>query len=248
MHTIMKSKAKFRSLSDPAFRLTGPQASRLQKLVGYYGKPEMGKPWIQRDPDDLWLRVLSQIVVAGNAAPGDTLQHSPAVKEKLGFDRLKKLTPQLRRQRIHSVLRAIGTRYVGKKNKSRKVDAAVHNFEQLVEAGGPVGFFSLVAAKRETEAKVEYLSKKLKFYKKKGCRDTLIDFRLAGDCVALDQRLMKILEGVGAKLQGSLNRHYEEVESELIERVAKPCKLNGGELDRVLFRNYSDIMVRLRCP
>src|SRR5579862_8748041 len=222
MRTLMKSKTKFRSLSEPTFRLTRPQTSRLQKLVRPYGKPDMGKPWIQRDPDDLWLRVLSQIVVAGNAAPGDTLRCSPAVKEKLAFDRLRKLTPRLRRQRIHSVLQAIGTRYVGKKNKNRKIDAAVHNFKQLVDAGGPVRFFGLVAAERETKAKVKYLSDKLKYYKKKGCRDTLIDFRLADDCVALDQRLMKILEGVGAKLKGSLNRHYEEVERELIERVAKP--------------------------
>ena len=59
---------------------------------------------------------------------------------------------------------------------------------------------------------------------------------------------MNILEGIGVELQGSLNQNYEQVERELIEHVAKPSGISGGELDRVLFRNYADIMVRLRCP
>ncbi len=210
----------------------------------------MGQSWEQRrrNKDELWIRVLSQIVVAGNAAPGETLLSSPAVIEKLAFNRLKKLTPRLRRQRIHQVLLAIGTRFVGKKTKNHKIDAAVYNFNQLDKAGGPVRFFADVAAKGDTEGKVKYLSKTLKFYKKKGCRDTLIELRLADDCIALDQRLMNILERVGVKLQGSLNQNYEDVERELTKRVAKRNKLSGGQLDRVLFRNYSDIMVRLRCP
>jgi len=210
----------------------------------------MGDSWNKRkeNEDELWLRVLSQIVVAGNAGPGDTLLSSPAVKERLASNRLTRLTHRLRRQRIHSVLQAIGTRYVGKKTKNLKIEAAVHNFKKMDDAGGPVRFFAGVAAEKDTRAKVKYLSDKLKFYKKKGCRDTLIGLRLANDCVALDLRLMNILEGVGVKLEGSLNQYYEQVEWELIERVAKPSGLSGGELDRVLFRNYSDIMVRLRCP
>jgi hypothetical protein len=136
---------------------------------------------------------------------------------------------------------------VGKKTPNRKVDAAVHNFNALVKAGGPRQFFKKVAAKKNREAMVEYLSEELKYYKKKGCRDILIDLRLACDCLALDQRLNNILEGVGAKIHGSINRQYEQIERELIKRVAK-TSLSGGPLDRILFQNYGDIMVRLLCP
>ncbi len=94
---------------------------------------------------------------------------------------------------------------------------------------------------------VQYLSKELKYYKKKGCRDLLIDFRLASDCLALDQRLKNILEGLGARIEGSINSQYEQIEQELIDRVAEPG-LSGGQLDRILFQNVGDIMVRLLCP
>ena len=227
--------------------LTESQAGRLRKLVRLYPKPKMEKPWKRRTPDELWLRTLSQIVVAGNAGPGDTLRHSPAVRERLAFCRLKKLPPRLRRERIHRVLQAIGTRYVGKKTPNRKVEAAVHNFNALADAGGPKKFFEKVAAKKNREAMVEYLSNELKYYKKKGCRDILIDLRLASDCLALDQRLKNILEGLGAKINGSINSQYEQIERELIDHVAEP-DLSGGQVDRILFRNFGDIMVRLRCP
>ena len=169
------------------------------------------------------------------------------MRERLSFSRLKKLSPRLRRRRIHGVLLAIGTRYVGKKAPNRKVDAAVHNFNALNKARGPRRFFEQVAAK-DKEARLKYLSDELKYYKKKGCRDIAIELRLATDCMALDQRLNNILEGLGAKIDGSINSQYKEIERELINRVAKRSGLSGGQLDRVLFQNYGDIMVRLLCP
>jgi hypothetical protein len=147
---------------------------------------------------------------------------------------------------IHSVLQAIGTRYVGKSAKNPKVDAALHNFDALVKAGGPKLFFQNIASK-PIEEKIEFLSKTFAFYKRKGCRDTLIELRLATNCLALDQRLRNIMNCVGAKVPKSIDRHYDQIEKELITNVAKPCGLSGGELDRILFQNYGDIMVRLRC-
>jgi hypothetical protein len=67
------------------------------------------------------------------------------------------------------------------------------------------------------------------------------------ECLALDRRLNRILECVGAQVPRSLNRHYEEIECELIRKVAEPNGLSGGELDRILFQNYGDILVRLLC-
>jgi hypothetical protein len=146
------------------------------------------------------------------------------------------------------VLQAIGTRYVGKSSKNRKIDAALHNFNALANAGGPKRFFKKVAGGKSTEDRIAFLSNALAYYKKKGCRDTLIELRLATDCMALDQRLKRILECVGARVPRSIESHFEEIESELIERVASPSGLSGGKLDRILFQNYGDIIVRLRCP
>jgi hypothetical protein len=229
------------------FLLTRSQATQLRKIVRHY-KPKMGKSWRKCGKDELWLRILSQIVVAGNAAPGYVLQRSAAARQILSFSKLKKLRPKRRRRVIHNVLQAIGTRYVGTSSKNRKVDAALHNFEVLANAGGPRQFFKEIASMKSTKEKIDFLSGNLAFYKKKGCRDTLIELRLASNCLALDQRLRNILEGVGARVPQSIDKHYEEIERELINRVAKPCGLSGGKLDRILFQNYGDIMVRLLRP
>jgi hypothetical protein len=140
----------------------------------------MTTSWKKRTEDELWLRVLSQVVVAGNAAPGDTLRASTAVRENLAFRRLKKLSPQRRRKVIHAVLRAIRTRYVGDSVSNPKIDAAMHNFDKLVEARGPKQFFKKVASMKTEKERIKYLSHTLAFYKKKGCRDALIDLRLKG--------------------------------------------------------------------
>jgi hypothetical protein len=130
----------------------------------------MTTSWKKRTEDELWLRVLSQVVVAGNAAPGDTLRASTAVRENLAFRRLKKLSPQRRRKVIHAVLRAIRTRYVGDSVSNPKID----------EARGPKQFFKKVASMKTEKERIKYLSHTLAFYKKKGCRDALIDLRLKG--------------------------------------------------------------------
>jgi hypothetical protein len=178
----------------PVFHLSESQAVRLRQLMRHY-KPQMGKPWRKCNEDELWFRVLSQIVVAGNAAPGYVLRRSEAARRLLSFSRLKKLKPQRRRKVIHSVLQAIGTRYVGKRAKNRKVDAALHNFDALVKAGGPKPFFQKIASVKPIEEKIAVLSRTFAFYKKKGCRDTLIELRLATNCLALDQRLRNIMCG-----------------------------------------------------
>jgi hypothetical protein len=146
----------------------------------------METPWKRRSPDQLWLRVLSQIVVAGNSGPQYTLSHSDAVREKLAFSRLKKMSPTSRRRVIHSVLRAIGTRYVGQSSNNRKVGAALHNFKALADAGGPKKFFERVEALPTERERIHFLNdgKTLQYFGKKGARDTLIDLGLAKKCLA----------------------------------------------------------------
>lgn len=231
------------------FRLTDKQAAQIRELVYRYKKPKREKPWARRTETDLWLRVLSQIVVAGNAAPGETLRESSSVHRQLAYSRLKRLAPRRRRDIICRVFRAIGTRYVSECSRKRnpKVDAAVQNFAVLVAWGGPHRFFRKVASIKKCEDKVRFLSEQFQFFKKKGCRDILIDLRLSEECLALDQRITGILKLVGVAFDGSLNSQYEKIERELLDRIARPMRLSGGQLDRILFRNYADIKVRLLC-
>jgi hypothetical protein len=77
----------------------------------------------------------------------------------------------------------------------------------------------------------------------------LIELRLAKECLALDARILGLLKKVGVEIKkSSLNRNYEKIEGELIEKIAKPLCISGGQLDRILFQNAVDIMVRLLCP
>ncbi len=140
---------------------------------------------------------------------------------------------------------------MGKKTPNRKVDAAVHNFNALAWAGGPNKFFGRVAALPTEEERIRFLTNPdmLQYYGKKGARDTLIEFGLAKRCLALDGRILGILEKVGVEIKrGSLDRNYEKIEDEILQKVAKPSGLSGGQLDRIFFQNYGDIMVRLLCP
>jgi hypothetical protein len=69
---------------------------------------------------------------------------------------------------------------------------------------------------------------------------------LATNCIALDARIQRILSIVGAPIEGSLKSLYEQVESALIQQVAKPCGLSGVLLDRILFQNYDEILKSFR--
>jgi thermostable 8-oxoguanine DNA glycosylase len=141
---------------------------------------------------------------------------------------------------------------VGKKLRNRKVDAAVHNFTALSETGGPRRFFEQVAALTGEPERIKSLhnrEKTLQYYGEKGARDLLIELGLAKKCLALDVRILGLLKEVGVKVKkGSLDRNYERIEEELIKKVAEPLGISGGQLDRILFQNAADIMVRLRCP
>jgi hypothetical protein len=63
---------------------------------------------------------------------------------------------------------------------------------------------------------------------------------LATDCMALDVRIFRILERVGLKVSPA--DIFEQLERELVRKVAKPLGLSGAQLDRILFGQYSKIV------
>jgi hypothetical protein len=230
--------------------LSAFQARQLRKAARpYKNRVKFGPPWDKRTEDDLWRTVLSQIVVVGSAAPAERLQRDPNMAKKVAIRHLKKCHSDVVLQKhLHKVLVEIGTRYVSKKKgwkEDRKARAAVCNFRALMKAGGPKRFFKRVAALPTEKERIQFLSngETFQYYGKKGARDTLIELGLAKECLALDARILGLLEKVGVEIKrSSLDRDYERIEEELIEKVAKPLDISGARLDRVLFQ-YNNLIV-----
>jgi hypothetical protein len=193
--------------------------------------------------------VLSQIVVVGSAGPAERLQRDPTMTRQVAIRRLKRFHSDAALQKyLHEFLAMIGTRYVSKKRhwkEDKKARAAVCNFRALMKAGGPKRFFKRVAALPTEKERIQFLSngETFQYYGKKGARDTLIELGLAKECLALDARILGLLEKVGAGIKrGSLDRDYERIEGELIEKVARPLGISGARLDRVLFQYNNQIV------
>jgi hypothetical protein len=84
-------------------------------------------------------------------------------------------------------------------------------------------------------------------YGEKSARDTLIDLRLAKNCMALDSRITGLIQQLGAKGSLKLTRkNYTLIEAELINKVAKPCMITGALLDRILFQQYDFILADIK--
>lgn len=235
----------------PMHALTSSQAATLRRLVKrYWPRTTRGKAWNKRTDDELWIRVLSQIVVVGNAGPGRVLENSEGARRLVSLRRLKGFrTDKALGKHLHSVLRTIGTRYVGKKwKRNRKVEAAVHNYRLLMNAGGPRRFFKRISELRSERKRIEALTghqSGLKYFGPKSVRNTLIALRLAKNCVALDSRIQAILREVGARVEKPVTKNYQQIEKLLVRKVAKRG-LTGAMIDRTLFQSYDLILADLK--
>jgi len=133
-------------------------------------------------------------------------------------------------------------RYVGRNWKiDKKAVAGAKDLRTLMAGGGPRRFFERVANHKTEMERIQALQGSLKYYGNKGARDTLIELGLAKNCLALDARIAGLLEKLGARVPQPIGRQYQQIERELIHRVAKPLGLSGAQLDRILFQNYDSI-------
>jgi hypothetical protein len=230
---------------QPQF-LSSSQARRLQKAAKRCRtRVKLGKPWIKWSDEELWRKVLGQIAVVGRAEPGERLQHDPKIRRKISIKRLKRFQTDTEMQKhLHEVFVSLGVRYVGRNWKTdKKAAAGVKNFRKLMKDGGPKQFFAKIAKYGTESERIKDLQESLKYYGDKGSRDTLIELRLAENCMALDARIYGVLEGVGVKASpADIFRH---VENELIRKVAEPLGISGARLDRILFQNYKAILKAL---
>jgi hypothetical protein len=105
--------------------------------------------WDEWSNDNLWKKVLVQIVVVGGARAGTTLEKSVVASQRVSWERLRRLGNADLEKELHVVMRAVRTRYVGnwstRKRTNNKVKCAARNLRILEELGGPSKFFSKVA-------------------------------------------------------------------------------------------------------
>ena len=106
-----------------------------QKFLWKTCLPEPDK-WKGLCNNEIWLKVIEQVMLVGSSSPANKFKESDQLKEKVSYDQLLKIKDhenQLKKV-IYDVLRAVKTRYVNASvEKCRKTKALVHNFKVLSE-------------------------------------------------------------------------------------------------------------------
>jgi uncharacterized OsmC-like protein len=113
--------------------VTAEQLARLRDILEHYPMPPLcGPEWRERaTDDDVWIRVVSQVVVVGRASPAELL-HRPDIRERLSWAKLSQAPDDAARQIIWQVLRDIAARYAGKQpEKCPKTAALLKNLRAL---------------------------------------------------------------------------------------------------------------------
>jgi organic hydroperoxide reductase OsmC/OhrA len=228
--------------------VTAKQLAQLRAVVDRY------PPAVLRDSkwreaateDDVWIRIVSQVVVVGNARPEEELQKAER-RARLSWAKLSHATDEEARQAIWQVLRDIGARYAGKQaDKCAKTAAILQNLRVLARhPGGPVGFLRRLGELDGTEEMIGYVTRHLSYVKNKGARDLLTSgFGLATDRIALDVRVLGALRRIGLDVPDkapSDPEEYAALEKQLLDQVCRPLGISGAQLDQLLFGHYKDI-------
>lgn len=218
-----------------------------QRTLQYFPKPHA---WKTMTEDTIWKYFVYQVSVVGGSSSYERLLTSEAAQRDLNFDFLGKLSIEERRSVINRILRMHGVRYVSSElSKCRKTSAVVKNYHFLSKyAGGPIGYLSYLSTLATEAERIEAVQCDASYIKLKGARDLLAEFGLIKEAIALDTRVLGILSRLGCDISPEVQTseaQYTKLQRELIERVAKPAGMTGIELDRILYRNYDEILSKL---
>ncbi|WP_321871944.1 hypothetical protein [Paraburkholderia tropica] len=198
---------------------------------------------------DVWIRVVSQVVVVGKADPAKRLKDTD-IRTKLDYGFLCSISKAEAAKEIGKVLCEIKARYVPDLNpeSSPKVVALIKNLAVLkAYKGGPSGFIRDVAALETSEQRWNYVAKHLSYIKNKGARDFLTTgFGLATDRIALDSRVMSVVSRIVPELPAKVPpAAYAAIEEFLVNGVCKPLKITPAHLDQLLFKYRPQILAEL---
>lgn len=207
--------------------------------------------WRVLSDDAAWLLTVVQVMVVGSSAFYERYVNDEEAQRDLSFSRLLSQSEAERRQVVHRTLRALKIRYAGKTTAGcRKTKAILQNLNFFAQyPGGPTGYLQMLSTLADDDARARRIISDLQFIKNKGARDFLCETGLGCDLLALDVRVLNILRALGATPAKDVQtnaREYKKLQDELIDRVCNPAGITGAQLDRVLYRNYAEIMLGSR--
>jgi len=210
--------------------------------------------WKSWTNDEIWLHMISQVIVVGGSAPANRFEKNPQLQKQVSYENLLKIDDKKDLEKtINRVLRAVGTRYASSNvSKCRKTRALVHNFEVVKTfKTGPKGLLERLSefeGASSDKRKIKYVMKIFRFIQSKSARDYLMELGLVKNAVALDIRIQNILREAGIDVLKGLESSpelYDSVEQEVLAKICKPLGLCGVEFDRMLYQNCKAIMEML---
>ncbi|RKF49444.1 hypothetical protein BCY88_17620 [Paraburkholderia fungorum] len=198
---------------------------------------------------EVWIRVVSQVVVVGKAEPAKRLKDTN-IRARLDYGFLCSISEAEAEKEIGNVLREIKARFVPDLNpeSSPKVAALIKNLAFLkTYKGGPRGFIRDVSALETSEQRLNYVAENLSYIKSKGARDFLTTgFGLSTDRIALDSRVMGVVNRIVPELPAKVSpATYAAIEEFLVDCVCKPLKITPAHFDQLLFKYQPQILAEL---
>ena len=204
--------------------------------------------WKKMSNNDIWLDLVTQVIVVGNSAPFYRFYEDEKLQGEISYEKLIRINSEGElKKKINKVLRAVGTRYASSNySKCKKTAALVHNLMVLKKyKEGPKGLIEELSCKNEDITKIKYFMNNFKYIGSKSARDYLMGLGLVKNTVALDVRIQNIFNKIGIKLPKGFENNpkiYDEIEKDILTKICQPLGLDGIQFDRMLYQNYDEIM------
>ncbi len=209
----------------------------IEKLDGHTKPPKLGR-WRTLSNNDLWGHIVSQVCVMGSAIPMETLDRDgrrPAFDAALSLPTL--VAQKNRVAYIADTLKDFAATRFHKK-AAQRLEAALSD-KGIVEAGRVVLLDGLPAGKPD-EIREELLTRSQSLFRRKSVSDLMITVGLSHDVIALDQRVVGLLN-----VHLGYNKTFDRLQSsrdlylsveDCLRGVCKEAGVSLGQLDRMLFK------------
>lgn len=187
-------------------------------------------------PDFLWFYLLQSFGTMGRAGGAIELL---ARYQRISYEALAQLTEAKRQQRVQQICTDAHVRF-----PNRKAIYILNCFDRIHEMDGPETAKKLLLKQKGKDGKIEFLQS-FPGIGPKYARNLMMDvyhieFR---NCIAIDSRIISISNCLGLAFTAAQYTAHEEFYLE----VAKRAKLNGWELDRLLFNFNNEVKQNLGC-
>lgn len=235
------------------FEITPKHIDFFRFIIAKYNEKQIPKEgaWKDMDENQLWDKVVGQVMVVGGTAGHDRYKARPELIEKIKYSNLTKISNDDELLKIiNFVLIKASIRYASKNlSKCVKSKSLLYNFNFLKKYDRGITQFiteiDSISGFNSEINKARIVTSSFKFFKNKSSRDFLMEIGVCRNTIALDSRLYDIFNHVDLKInKDDLNSSgaYEFYEYEIVNKICKPLGILPVKFDRILFRNHKSIM------